>query len=58
MTSKKLEAYSPLILFIVLVALWQAICSGFQIAEFIFSIILISIGKILFKIDSLKIEKC
>jgi ABC-type nitrate/sulfonate/bicarbonate transport system permease component len=36
MKSKKLEAYSPLILFVILVALWQAICSLFNIPEFIF----------------------
>jgi NitT/TauT family transport system permease protein len=36
MNSKKLEAYSPLILFVTLVAIWQIICSAFNIAEFIF----------------------
>jgi NitT/TauT family transport system permease protein len=36
MNAKKLEAYSPLILLIVLIALWQAICSGFSVPEFIF----------------------
>jgi NitT/TauT family transport system permease protein len=36
MNSKKLEAYSPLILFVVLLALWQGICSLFNIPEFIF----------------------
>jgi NitT/TauT family transport system permease protein len=36
MNSKKLEAYSPLILFVVLLALWQGVCSLFNIPEFIF----------------------
>jgi len=36
MNSKKLEAYSPLILFIALLALWQGVCSLFDIPEFIF----------------------
>ncbi|MEN9587999.1 MAG: hypothetical protein RIT15_1574, partial [Pseudomonadota bacterium] len=36
MNTKKLEAYSPLILLVILLALWQAICSGFNIAEYIF----------------------
>jgi NitT/TauT family transport system permease protein len=36
MNSKKLEAYSPLILFVVLLALWQGVCSLFDIPEFIF----------------------
>ena len=36
MNSKKLEAYSPLILFIFLLVLWQAVCSLFSIPEFIF----------------------
>jgi NitT/TauT family transport system permease protein len=36
MKSKKLEAYSPLILFVILVAIWQIVCSAFNIAEFIF----------------------
>jgi NitT/TauT family transport system permease protein len=36
MNSKKLEAYSPLILFVLILALWQGICSLFSIPEFIF----------------------
>lgn len=36
MNSKKLEAYSPLILFIALLALWQGVCSLFDIPEFLF----------------------
>jgi NitT/TauT family transport system permease protein len=36
MNKKKLETYSPLILLVILLALWQAICSGFNIAEYIF----------------------
>ena len=36
MNTKKLEAYSPLILFIILLALWQGVCGLFDIPEFIF----------------------
>ena len=36
MNSKKLEAYSPLILFVLILALWQGVCSLFSIPEFIF----------------------
>jgi NitT/TauT family transport system permease protein len=36
MNSKKLEAYSPIILFVFLVLLWQAVVTIFQVPEFIF----------------------
>jgi NitT/TauT family transport system permease protein len=36
MNSKKLEAYSPLILFLFLLALWQSVCALFDIPEFLF----------------------
>jgi NitT/TauT family transport system permease protein len=36
MSSKKLEAYSPFILFIFLLLLWQGVCDLFSIPEFIF----------------------
>ena len=36
MEQKKLERYAPLVLFIIIVALWEAICRIFSVSEFIF----------------------
>ena len=36
MNSKALERWSPLILLVATIALWQAVCSGFSVSEFVF----------------------
>ena len=36
MNNKQLERWAPWVLLIAVVALWQAVCTGFSIAEFIF----------------------
>jgi NitT/TauT family transport system permease protein len=36
MTKKQLETWSPWLLLVVVLALWQGICSGFEVSEFIF----------------------
>jgi NitT/TauT family transport system permease protein len=36
MTSKSLERWSPLVLLVITIALWQGICSAFSVSEFVF----------------------
>jgi len=36
MNNKQLERWAPWVLLALVVALWQAVCSGFSIPEFIF----------------------
>ncbi|MFM1922753.1 MAG: hypothetical protein RL019_593, partial [Pseudomonadota bacterium] len=36
MTSKRSERWSPLILLVALVLIWQLICSVFNVSEFVF----------------------
>ena len=36
MNKKLLESWSPWILLVLIVLLWQALCSAFQVSEFVF----------------------
>jgi NitT/TauT family transport system permease protein len=36
MTKKQIERWSPLVLLLVIVAIWQLVCTVFEIAEYIF----------------------
>ena len=36
MNKKQMERWSPFLLLVAIIVIWEVICSGFQVSEFIF----------------------